>query len=134
MYYITISVRSCHQEFPSFLSNHHPLGLAFQNILSFQFLSLCVFMSPHFYCLSVSLWAPHPDELPNGHPEQKTFSDSEKEYLAMFFEEYIASSTSSSTKIKRVASNVHPKYIAKYNSAGPGGPNLVSLLTVCVSV
>jgi hypothetical protein len=67
-------------------------------------------------------------------PEQKTFSDSEKEYLATFFEEYIASSASSSTKKKWVASNVYPKYIAKYNSAGPEGPNLASLLTVCVFV
>src|SRR6266436_5876391 len=64
-YYITISVRSCRQRLPSFLPNHHPLCLAFQNILLSQFLSLCVFMSHHFYRLSVSLRASHPDELPN---------------------------------------------------------------------
>ena len=40
-------------------------------------------------------------------PEQKVFSQAEKEYLMTFFEEYMVSSSSGSTKKKWVTTNVY---------------------------
>ena len=68
-------------------------------------------------------------------PTQGIFANEQKEYLNTFLEDYLALSSSvtggtKSTKIKCVKSNVYRRYIEKYNSAGPNGPNLSSLLTV----
>jgi hypothetical protein len=66
----------------------------------------------------------------DGRPEQGTFSSTEKEYLNTFLEEYLTAPSTHGAKKKWVKLNVYPKYIEKYNSAGPDGPNLASLLTV----
>jgi hypothetical protein len=71
----------------------------------------------------------------NNHPTQGIFTNEQNEYLNTFLEGYLVLSSSvtggtKSTKVKWVKSNVNQKYIEKYNSAGPNGPNILSLLMV----
>jgi hypothetical protein len=69
-------------------------------------------------------------------PSQGPFSDEEKEYLLGYLDDYLASSSSSAhgEKSKWVKLNVYPKFIDKFGSAGPGGPNLATLRVVSLVV
>jgi hypothetical protein len=68
----------------------------------------------------------------DGRKIQSTFSDEQKEYMLDFLEDYLASTSSVARgqKSKWITKNVYPKYIDKFDSAGPNGPNLSSLKTV----
>ena len=66
---------------------------------------------------------------------QGIFTNEQKEYLNTFLEDYLVFSSlvtggTKSMQVKWVKSNIYQRYIEKYNSAGPNGPNLSSLLTV----
>ena len=104
----------------------------------------CIYLATPRYCLftmapsNISLGSSAGDAAPisdDNHPTQGIFTNEQKEYLNTFLEDYLVLSSlvtggTKSTKVKWVKSNVYQRYIEKYNSAGPNGLNLSSLLTV----
>jgi hypothetical protein len=63
-------------------------------------------------------------------PEQGPFTDAEKAFMLPYLERYMTASSAHGDKKKWVKDNVYPEFLKKYDSAGPRGPNLSSLLTV----
>lgn len=64
--------------------------------------------------------------------EQPPFNEAETEFLSEYLNAYAAVKASKKgDKKKWVESHVYPKYTQHFDSARPGGPNLLSLLMVC---
>jgi hypothetical protein len=65
-------------------------------------------------------------------PEQGAFTTAEKEFLTPFLAEYLTFCAASrhGDKKKWVQNHPYPSYMKKFQSDGPHGPNLSSLLTV----